>query len=260
MTTLTKFMNNKLTLEKYLEILKLDTASLINYQIEVVSIYEDIDPVEVGNYNLKKLREKSNPIIKLIVSLEGDNYKLNETIETEIGPLYYKSLSTFTLGEYIDLESFLVKEEYDKVLTLLYRQCDKSPYGKDKWEEWGGYSQKRTTLFSDIDVTLLVGALNMIMKEKKDFLNKFKQIFSTDNFNYDDELNNPNLTADEKRIILEEKKKEDVIKSFNFEFMILSYAEGDFTKLEDIVNMNVNVLFKFILVKQQYDIVNKGRK
>lgn len=246
-----------INVEKYIEITSLPKdMGLIEYQIELISIYYDIDPDEVGKWKMSELKSQSKHIINLIKTIEDNNHQLNENLSSKIGDLYFKPLSQFSLGEYIDLETYLKNDDLLSLLTLIYRKKEIVDYSRDIWEEWGGYTNKRHSLFYEIDIMDVIGAVKTITNQKSEFIKAYSSIFVQDSFDYDEEIKKAK-TTEEKRIIQEEKAKDEVNKSFNFEFLILNVANNDFTKIEEVVNMNVNVIFKFLLTRRQMELINK---
>lgn len=246
-----------ISVEKYIEIISLPKdMGLIDYQIEIISIYYDLDPVEVGQWKMSELKSQSKHIIDIIRTIEDGNHQLNETISTQIGDLYFKPLNAFTLGEYIDLEAYLKNDDLLSLLTLIYRRKEIVDYSRDIWEEWGGYTKKRHPLFNQINIMDVIGGVKTITNQKSEFIKAYSSIFVEDNFDYDEEIAKAK-TPEEKRIIQEEKRKDEVNKSFNFEFLILNVANNDFTKIDQVVDMNVNVVFKFLLTRKQAELINK---
>lgn len=245
-----------MTLSQYLEIKNLGKLSLIESYIQIYSIYFNRDPVDVEKLSMKKIKKEVGNISNTLKNLESnDNYK--ESITTKMGELHFKSLTEMSLGEYIDLEYFLKDDKIVETLCLIYRKKNIKFWDIDTWEEWGDFIDKRRDIFLEHNITEIFGAIKNIINQKNKFIEKYKDLWNKDDYDYDEELKNENLTDEEKKIIEEERKIDQVRTSFNFEFLIHSMTGGDIMRVEEVLKMNVDLLFKFLLVGKQYDLVNK---
>lgn len=239
-----------MNLSQYIEISELKKRSISSYNSSLIAIIDGVDVNDIGEWKLKDINKRAKEIHDNYLRLsKTKSYRLTRTLKTDAGELTYKSINEFDLSEYMDLEHYLKHNDVLGVIALVYRKFKASEYDSDEWEKHGGYIEKRKPLFKNDTAVKLLPAYHQIIKQRKAFLKQYKAIFEMDEFNYD-EAKKTAKDENERRVLEEEEQKEKVAKSFNFEFMMLNYANFDFTKLEEISEMNVGVLFRFILAKK----------
>jgi hypothetical protein len=240
---------------QYKEILNQKDKVNIDYRIFIYQLLINVDE-DFDNVSIKLLREKTNPLIFYINSIDKGN-SFQDRIKINDIEFKYKSIYQMTLGEYIDLEYYILNKKYSNLLTLIYRKRNDSKIDKDVWEEWGGYSDKRIELFDDVDACVCLSAIKKIMQEREDFLNKHKTIFQQD-IEEENEVDFENIDVKEKKLIEQEEKLDKIKKALNFEFLIHTVTGGDVLKIENALAMNIDLLFKFLLVDKQYNLINKN--
>lgn len=232
---------------QYNELMTISGTGIIDNMVSVICIVKDLTDVDVLEWSVKKIKEEFN-IIKNIVQSIGSSPVFQEVVECPFGTAHYKSISTMTLGEYIDLEHFMKNQEYGKLLALVYRRKNNSKWDKDEWEDWGGYSEKRKEAFNDLDANVCISAINKTVIDKQEFIKHWDFIFEKNEFDYDEELNRDDITTEEKNIILDERKKDELRSSLNFEILIHNITGGDKLKIDETLKLNIGLIFKFIAV------------
>ena len=219
-------------LSKYIQISKENDKGIINKYLEIVDGGSEM--------SVKELISKGKEVV--------EDFKRQETkarFQNEVEGYFYKSPFTFSVAEWVDFENFMKAKDVAKALTVIYRNKEVSKLDKDVWEDWGGYSSKRSGLFLNVDAWRLLGALNKAVKEKEMIISSHKSIFNSDDFNYEEELKQAD-SEEAKNIIKSEKKKDEIRNEYNMELLILDVAGDDFTKIEKVMEMNINTLFHFI--------------
>ena len=247
-----------MNLNQYIEISELDKKSISSFNASLIAIIDGVDVNDISHWKVKKIGKRAKEIYSDFLKISKEKtHRLVRKLKTDAGELTYKSISHFDLSEYMDLEHYIKRNDILGVVALCYRKLKKSKYDADVWEYHGSYIQKRRTLFTSLDATMLLPAYHQIIRERNELIKKYKGAFEYNEFNYEEEKKNAS-NEEEKRIIEEEKKKDEINKSFNFEFMMLSVADFDFTKLEEVSNMNINVLLRFILAKKILEKLHKN--
>ena len=247
-----------MNLSQYIEISELDKKSISSFNASLIAIIDGVDVNDISSWKVKKIGKRAKEIYSDYLKISKEKtHRLVKTLKTDAGELTYKSIGYFDLSEYMDLEQYIKRNDILGVIALCYRKLKKSKYDADVWETHGGYLNKRRKLFTFIDSEKILPAYHSIIRERNELIKKYKGAFEYDEFNYEEEKKKAS-NEEEKRIIEEEKKKDEINKSFNFEFMMLSVADFDFTKLEEVSNMNINVLLRFILAKKTLEKLNKN--
>jgi hypothetical protein len=242
----------KLSWKIYKDILDIGNDS--NNVELLIFLYESFFDGDANNMGIKMLISKVKPILE-VIKLTKKYTQLKNEINVDALVLKYKSIYEMSLGEYIDLEHFLNKKDFTKILTIVYRKKAITDIDKDVWEDWGGYSNKRINLFDDIDAAVCLGAINNIIEERNEFLDKHKSIFSQDI--EEEKVDFDELDQKEKKLIEQEENNEKIKKALNFEFLIHTITRGDVLKIENALRMNVDLLFKFLLVDKQHNLIFK---
>lgn len=230
-----------LTLRKFLDIELYENFTFIDFFIHVL-VLNGFDRDEVMEWKVKKLRETAGVYINEFK--QAAKSPMQAQISNDVGELKFKPLHTFTFGEFIDLDVFGKKNQVAKVCALTYRKFELSKYDKDVYEEWGGYSAKREQAFLNTDASLLIGGYKEILTQKQNFLKLFPELFEKP-FDYEKELEKVE-DEKERKVILEEKQKDEVKKAMNFDLMINHLSGGDITKYDEVLNTNVYKVFRFL--------------
>jgi hypothetical protein len=222
-----------MTINNYLEIIGLDKSlykTNTEYLIDLVSIYYDIDPIEVEEWDMNKLIEKSNNIdLKL-------NNPADNSINIKSKTLYKLDFNRITLGEWIDLDYYINNKMWLEVITILYRlKRDGGDFEEDRWEEYGLWVDKRKNLFSDKDFRKYFNVVYEFIKWRDSVLRAYSGLFSVgDN---DDDLDD--LSDVDRRELEELKKKEDLYKQFIWERMIMELVNNDISKFDSVLKLPV---------------------
>jgi hypothetical protein len=235
--------------EEYKQIIELEKTNMFEFKMNVFRLFYPLENVD--KISSKELNKKTKPYFDELKALKTKDEFVSRLSIEPIGELKYKSIYEFNLGEYIDLENFIFKNDNDRLLSLIYRKIKLSEFDKDVWEDWGGYSHKRSYLFDELDASTVISGIKNIMRERSEFLDKHKGIFPQDI----DEEEPEDLDEQTRKMVEKEKEVERVKKAFNFEFLIHSITGGDVLKIEDTLKMNVDLLFKFLLVDKQYNLI-----
>lgn len=235
--------------EEYKQIIELEKSNLFEFKMNVFRLFYPLENVD--KISTKELNKKTKPYFDELKAIKTED-KFSACLNVpQLGELEYKSIYEFNLGEYIDLENFIFNQDNDRLLSLIYRKKVVTDFDADSWEEWGGYSHKRSYLFDELDASEVIGGIKRIIKDRVDFLDKHKGIFPQDI----DEEEPEDLDEQTRKMIEKEKEVERVKRAFNFEFLIHSITGGDVLKIEDALKMNVDLLFKFLLVDKQYNLI-----
>lgn len=225
-----------LSLEKYQKIIgEKDTLKKLSV-ISGKSISE-IDAMSIDE--LINVKKKCQPILE-----EKGYFKSCDYLSCYDTIFYEKPLSTMTLAEFIDGYHFIQNKDIVGVVILLFRVKEKfSEIGRDSWEEWGGYTEKRRKEFSQINWFEVKSAVESFYNFKDKILEKYYE-------QHEEDVDESILSEKEKRIVKEEIEKEKIQKQYIWENLLYQLSNGDITKFEAILDMPVVMVFNIINMKK----------
>lgn len=114
---------NYLTIEQYTKIGEMDGMSEIEKIVNVLSAVTDYSIEDVKKWNLNDVRGLYEVIA---TELFNDDFVLLPVFEFQNILWGLQPLSKMTLGEYIDLETALKKNQTEKVMSIMYRPITKN--------------------------------------------------------------------------------------------------------------------------------------
>jgi len=192
---------------------------------------------------LKEIKEEAEPLLKETADATPCDY-----IYAYEESFYPKPLNTMTLAEFIDGYHMAINKDVVGIVALLYRlRIKSSEIGRDEWEDWGGFTHKRRKFFEDVDWFEVKKHVESFYKFKDQILKEYYE-------NHEEEDIYKGLTPEERKIVEEEEKKEEVKKQYMWEQMLYQLANGDITKFEQILDMNVVLVFNIVNMKKTLNI------
>ena len=192
---------------------------------------------------LKELKKEAKPLIDETAPSTPCDYIFANDVS-----FYPKPLNTMTLAEFIDGYFMAINKDVVGIVVLLYRIKLKSDeIGRDEWEDWGGFTHKRRELFEDIDWF-------EVKKHVEDFYRFKDKILKEYYENHEEEDLYNGLSEEEKKIVQEEERKEEVKNQYMWEQMIYQLSNGDVTKFNQILDMNVVLIFNLVNMKKTLNI------
>lgn len=217
-----------------LEKLKVSGLSFWTYQIERLSILceVDTDDDEFDDLDINEINE----LIKQALFLDtppSKNYKI------ELGDYKLIDLNKVTLGEWIDIDSYLTKDllnNFTKLLSIIYKKYKVNEWGYIEYEPYSYDINKRSLDFEYISVNDVWGLLDFINDWRGKIIDNYKSILITDD--------GDNLSDDEKeglsdadiREIEDDLEKEKFKKDFSWIKFVYDLAGEDITKIKSILN------------------------
>ena len=117
-----------ISIGKYQQMNKLESLSELDRIVKVISVVTGTDPKDVRTWDMDSLQIVSSAVGE-IVERKGEFHAVLEFGDQLYG---YSNLSSFTLGEYIDLEEYLKDPTVNlhKIAALLYRPVTKHNFDK----------------------------------------------------------------------------------------------------------------------------------
>ena len=224
-----------MTVGQVMEISKLEMDDLgpIAQNIEIVSIALNMDPDEIREWPALKLHKHSSGIAE---EISKDTVTL-EDVDLSGEKLYFKPYDQLTLGEYIDIETYLSTGMISHILSVLYRRRTGGGLDKYEFEPYSNVSVDfRANLFNELEWDGLSAPVLELRKFRDGLIETYKSIFEGDD---SEEMYEDDMTDDE----LEKEKAKKLHEQFAWESFILFLANDDVTKWDEITNLPVYLAF-----------------
>jgi len=234
-------------LKHLLEINSLDSTSFdteIDWQVEVVSILNDLDPEEIYEWPLDRLEVA---YIKFKEDLERKHSPV-ECLEFPEFKLHALPFNSITLGAYIDLEVYSSKaDSIAKGLSILYRKKinEGDQLHPPEFEKYGMWVNHRQKIFLDSELISIMGRWDEWIEYRKNLMERYQGLF--DNYQGEDPEDESALTKAQLEKI---KREEAQQKAFSWEKTILSLCNSDASRFNYILNLPVIMVLNIMAAKK----------
>lgn len=227
---------HNISVEEWIDLEKLreDNLSFWTYQIERLSILCELDSDDDSFDDLDI--DDINLLIKDASFLDTPppkNYK------TEIGDYKMINLNKITIGEWIDLDTYLttdVLNNFTKLLAVIFRKWRVNDWGYIEYEPYVYDINTRSLDFDYIKIADVWGLKDYIENWRRNILNNYKSILLTDDGDSLSDDEKEGLSEADVREIEEDLKKEKVKKDFSWVKFVYDLAGEDITKVKDVLN------------------------
>lgn len=235
---------SNITVATYMELRGLDKVpfdSNFDAEVERLSIIADIDTEELNEMDINEFKDfarkyswyKNQPSLKYKQTINGFTFK-----------------SFYTLGEFIDLNYLLENEaeNFDKILTILYRNSNHDCWDNRVFEPLIFDLDERKQLFSNVCINDCFGAVVEFVKFKENFHKTYENLFNPIievEESEESEMDSEDLKAEE-----EEKK----LSAFSWERLIYDLCGGDITKVDQMTDLPVILVFNMLSMKKTFGI------
>jgi hypothetical protein len=226
---------NDISVEEWLDLEKLKESELSfwTYQIERLSILCEVDSDD--DYFDDLDIDDINVLIKEASFLDtppSRNYK------TDIGDYKLINLNKITIGEWIDLDTYLTKDffsNYTKLLSILYRKIKVNDWGYIEYEPYNYDINVRSLDFEFININDVYGVIEYVMNWRKSVLDNYKSILLDDDGEELDEEEKEGLSEADIKEIEADLKKEKAKKDFSWLKFVWDLSGEDITKMKEVL-------------------------
>jgi len=226
---------NQIKVDQFIELHNLNEeslGSLFLYQLESLAILTDEDADEIDI--------TPNELIEILNSL---SWVKNEPrgYSTKLGQLTFRPFTFLTLGEFIDLEHYFSEDYINNLPTIcaiLYRHTKQDEWGNVVYEPYKYIPQDRAALFLELPITDVYGIIQLYLKFRADFIERYSFIF------------NPEI-EDEDEMDEEDKQAEHVENKWSWEMLLYSLSGEDITKVDHITDLPLVFVFNFLAMKYE---------
>jgi len=223
----------QIKVDQYVELRSLkeeDFGSLFLYNLELLAILTDTDADELEDLTADELTEQINQI--RWIGREPAGFS-NRVLDYTLTPL-----KRISLGEFIDLEHYF-SNDYVKNLTnicaIRYRKTDEK-YNYDPTD--------RADEFNELPITDVYGIIPEYLKFREEFIKAYENLFMPDIEETDE------LDPEDKREEEEEKKSQ----KWSWERIIYDLCNGDITKVDQVTELPLVMVFNFLSMKYELKI------
>lgn len=207
-------------------------GSLFLYQLESLAILTDEDADEIDI--------TPNELIEILDSLK---WVSNEPrgYSAKLGNLTFRPFTYLTLGEFIDLEHYFSDDYINNlplICAILYRHTKQDEWGNVIYEPYKYLPQDRAHLFNEVSITDVYGIIQLYLKFREEFIERYSFIFNPD-IEGEDEMDE------------EDKQAEKVENKWSWEMLLYSLSGEDITKVDPITDLPLVFVFNFLAMKYE---------
>ena len=219
---------------KYLE--PSDFDSRTDFFIQKVSIITGISDSEIDELTQDELFKFI--AVTNFINTDPKNYP------EKISFYDLKNFKDLTLGEFIDIETYIARgleNATTEILMTLYRRSTINEWGMRIFEPLLAIDfEKRKAEFENFTAEIY-GAVVAYMNFRNDFINRRKALFGIE----EDEDEEEELDEDEK------DDKEELIKKHSWKLFLYNLAKGDITKIDAITDLNLFLVYGMVAMKYE---------
>jgi len=208
----------KINIKQYSDVLDINESSYTRSMIKMYSVLnptKDINKVSMDDLT-DAVRGYKQTLSKDILSYKEDEYK---------------SLNTMSLSEYITIDNLIGNNNYLEIVKLLYPTIDDTD--NESYEIIWGYRE--------------------VLKERQILLKAFDNLLQDSTFDYDKALENKELSEDDKRIIVEDRKDHELSQTYNWDLLLIDLTSRDISKIDKVLEMNIVTIFRMMTALKIYD-------
>ena len=234
---------NSILVDQYIELREVEetpSSSFVDKDIEILSILTDKD---IEHFEDLQLRE----VTEMLSSLKWIRKEPPKTITKQIGEFHYIGVDSLILAEYIDLTHFF-QDDFVKNLTsicgILFRQKSTDKWGREEFEPYEYDPIERGQMFLELPITSVYGVISEFLEFKKNFEETHKNLFN------EDMSDEPEAAEEDK----EAQEEEDRLNKWSWERTAYTLADNDITKIDDVLGLKLNFVFKILAMKKDLDL------
>lgn len=242
---------NDITVEEWLELeLSKKNNSYWDYQTTKLSILCEIDKDDEYFDDLD-----IDDITDLINKSKFLDTPPNKNWDKVIDKYHFIDLNKITVGEWIDLDNFLMKDmlgNFTKILSILWRQKSTDKWGNIEWEPYTYNINLRSREFEFIKIGSVYGVIEYILSWREKILENYKAILTSDDGDKLDETEKEGLTEADIVEIEADLKKERAKLDFSWLKFVWDLSGEDITKMKDVLSTGFILTMNTQMMLQVY--------
>jgi len=239
---------NEITVSQFQELRLLGASpsdSLAQRYIDTLLTVTDIDLEELEEMPIETLSAH-------IDRLKWVRKEPHKKYAKKVGDYTIIDFKKVTWGMFIDLEHYYSNDFIENlpiICGILYRQQKKDEWRNVVIEPYEYDPKLRAELFRDIPITSVYGVATSYLSFRNDLINdKYANLF-------DSGLPEEEAPEDpqERKQWEEDKQEEEKFNKWSYETVTLNLANGDFTKMDDILNKSLIYVLNMLSMKAELD-------
>lgn len=227
-----------LKVRQYQELHEGKCESLFYEMIHFVSVVNDLNPLEVEEWDSFKLVTEFDKV----KNLTKIPTKLTKQIQVNDVKLNLVSFERLTLGQFIDLETYVNDDYFNnlhKIASIIYLRLEGGGLNEVVAEPYENINiDYRANLIKELPAVQVIPACNTYLDFRKNFFNSY-DLFD-DPFS---DVNEAEMDEEEKAIYLEEKKEFENKGGNQWADILNLLSKEDITKFEHILKTNLFMAF-----------------
>jgi hypothetical protein len=236
---------NSILVDQFIELREVEKASFssaFDKTLELISIITDTDLEEIEEMSYKE-------VVKIEKQIQWLYSEPKKGIVKDIGEYKFKGFDSLTLAEFIDLSHFFAEnfiKNLPLICAILYRKTKLNEWKEEIIEPYDYDTQKRGLIFMETPICSVYGIISEFIKFKEVFEDTYYILFKPDLSDEPiDDLD------DETKKDIEEEEQLDL---FSWERLIYSLCDGDLTKTDKVLELNLTYCFNMLSMKKAFDI------
>ncbi len=226
-----------ISVAEFVELQELKSEGFYDYQLEKLALLTDLPPEDYDDYTLEELSEVQSKFY-------WSNKDPQDTFNTTIKEYTYKGLNTLTLGEYIDIDTYLSQGVFNNLTTfasIVYRKSKVNEWGVRVFEPYEYDIFERAKEFEPLPITYIYGLLKEWAVYKENILTVYAEILDSS-------------ITDEEISEAEEEDKEDLTKEkqvqgFGWERLLYNLSGEDITKFDALTKLHFIFVMNMVSMK-----------
>lgn len=236
---------NDIDVIEFKEITELNSIQeVFTREVEVLATLMGVPTSELEDYDISEVSDLLADI-KFIKSEPSKAYK------HVIDEFTFKPLSKLTVGEFIDIEYFVSKNQIAnicQIAAILYRKTTTNEWGELVYEPYKFSPIERAHIFDDYCINDIYGIVPEYLSYRTTFMEQYRPLFQDDSDSQEDD--SQPMSSQEAKEIQEEKS---AIK-WSWERLIYTICNEDLTKFDEVTNLSLVLTFNMLAMKKELSI------
>ena len=247
---------DEVTLEQFIDLNNInydEYESTSSIHLERLSILTDI-PVDDESWDDMDIRKLNKLVGECGFINKLPRIKAPKSIFD--GKYHKMDLNTITFGAFIDLE-FFTNDNYitnaHKIIAVIYRQNKIGDWDETIVEPYGNinFTKRSNEILYDGMLSDGYGVIQDYLEWRNIFYKNYQPLFEGE---IEDDYNRDDLDSEELAELEEIEAEEARMKKWGWERLALSVADGDITKIAEVFEMPLLLIFNMLSMKKDLKI------
>ena len=223
-----------------------DIPELFSREIEALATLTDLASEDLEDFDVDEINE-------FIFQVKWINNEPPKNFKREVQKMCFKDFIKLTLGEFIDIEYFFSQDyiaNISEIASICYKKTKKNEWKETIYEPYNYSPFDRSSLFEDLPITSIYGIIPEYLSFRENFMKTYANLFEPEFIGEENEEDNEDLTAEEKKEIQEEQK----IKKWSWERLLYSICNEDLTKINQASDLSLIFVFNMLSMKKELNL------